>query len=180
MGRRSALAATLLLALMGCASVVPEEFQAGADRTLTLTDIWARPEASRGRTMILGGEILQVTPKPSGTEVEVLERPLGRQDRPERTDTSQGRFLVMMEGFLDPAVYRAGREVTVVGDVEGVTARPIGEVTYTFPVLRGRYLYLWPIREPVVYYEPVWPYPYWGDRWWFWHRYRFGLLRYHH
>jgi len=180
MGRRSALGVTLSLALMGCASVVPEDFRAGADRTLTLTDIWARPEASRGRTMILGGEILQVTPKPSGTEVEVLERPLGTQDRPERTDASQGRFLVMMDHFLDPAVYRAGREVTVVGDVEGVTARPIGEVTYTFPVLRGRYLYLWPMRVPIVYYEPAWPYPYWGDRWWFWHRYWFGLLRFDH
>jgi outer membrane lipoprotein len=177
MGRRFALGVTLSLALMGCASVVPKDFEATADRTLALADIWARPEAFRGRTMILGGEILQVTPKPSGTEVEVLERPLGQRDRPERTDASQGRFLVMMEGFLDPAVYRAGREVTVVGDVEGVTARPIGEVTYTFPVLRGRYLYLWPMREPVVY-EPVWPYPYWGDRWWYWHRHRFGLLRF--
>jgi len=179
MGRRSALGVTLSLALVGCASVIPHDFQAGADRTLTLTDIWARPEASRGRTMVLGGEILQVTPKPSATEVEVLERPLGRQDRPEETDESRGRFIVVMDGFLDPAIYGPGREVTVVGDVEGVTPRPIGEVTYTFPLLRGRYLHLWPKRQRVAY-GPVWYESFWSDRWWFWHRYRFGLLRFRH
>ena len=179
MGRRSALGVTLSLALVGCASVIPHDFQAGADRTLTLTDIWARPEASRGRTMVLGGEILHVTPKPSGTEVEVLERPLGRQDRPEETDESRGRFIVVMDGFLDPAIYGPGREVTVVGDVEGVTPRPIGEVTYTFPLLRGRYLHLWPKRQRVAY-GPVWYDSFWADRWWYWHRHRFGLLRFPH
>jgi len=177
MGRQSALGVTLSLALVGCASVVPEDFRAEADRTLTLTDIWARPEASRGRTMILGGEILQVTPKPSGTEVQVLERPLGRQDRPEETDESRGRFIVVMDGFLDPAIYGPGREVTVVGDVEGVTPRPIGEVTYTFPLLRGRYIHLWPKRQRVAY-GPVWYDSFWPDRWWYWDRYRFGLLRF--
>ena len=177
MGTRFALGVTL--ALVGCASVIPDDFQAGADRTLTLTDIWARPEASRGRTMVLGGEILQVTPKPSATEVEVLERPLGRQDRPEETDESRGRFIVVMDGFLDPAIYGPGREVTVVGDVEGVTPRPIGEVTYTFPLLRGRYLHLWPKRQRGAY-GPVWYDSFWADRWWYWHRHRFGLLRFPH
>lgn len=177
MWRRFALGVTLPLTLVGCASVIPDDFQAGADRTLTLTDAWTRPEASRGRTMVLGGEILQVTPKPSGTEVEVLERPLGRQDRPEETDKSRGRFIVVMDGFLDPAIYGPGREVTVVGDVEGVTARPIGEVTYTFPLLRGRYLHLWPKRQRAAY-SPVWHDSLWADRWWY--RHRFGLFRYRH
>jgi len=179
MERRLALGLAVSLVLLGCASVVPGDFQAGADRGLTLAEIWARPEASRGRTVILGGEILQVTPKPSETEVEVLERPLGRQDRPEQTDASQGRFLVVMDGFLDPAVYRAGREVTVVGEVEGVTARPIGEVMYTFPLLRGRYLHLWPLRRHVVT-DPGWPHAFWSDHGWFWHRHRSGLVGFRH
>ncbi len=160
------------MTLAGCASVIPEDVLVAADRGITLPGIRSRPQHYLGRTVLLGGEILQVTPKQGQTEVEVLERPLGRRDRPQETDESRGRFLVMMDGFLDPAVYRAGREVTVVGEVRGLAERPIGEVMYGFPILQGRYLYLWPDRPPIVY-ERTWPDPYWSHDPWFWHRHRF-------
>lgn len=164
----------LSLVLMGCASVVPKDLQAAADRALTLSEIRQRPQQSLGRTVILGGEILQVTPEAEQTEVEVLERPLGSRDRPQQTDESRGRFVVMMDGFLDPAIYRVGRGVTIVGEVRGVITRPIGEVMYTLPVLQGGYLYLWPER---VVYEPFWSHPFWADDWWFRHRHRFTRYR---
>jgi outer membrane lipoprotein len=179
MRMRMALGVTLAIVLAGCASVVPGELQRVADRSLTLAEVRNRPGRYVDRTVVLGGEVLHVTPKQGQTEVEVLERPLGGQDRPRVTDESGGRFLLLMEGFLDPAVYRAGREITVVGQVQGLTERPIGEVTYTFPILRGRYLYLWPERQQVVY-QPLWPDPFWSDHWWFWHHHRFGRSRFHH
>ncbi|MGH8651549.1 MAG: Slp family lipoprotein [Gammaproteobacteria bacterium] len=40
---------------------------------------------------------------------------------------SLGRFLVSSDGFLDPATYSAGREVTVYGILENVLMRNIGE-----------------------------------------------------
>lgn len=174
---RVSLVSMLSVVLMGCASVVPKDLQAGADRALTLPEIRQRPQQFLGRTLILGGEILQVTPKAEQTEVEVLERPLGSRDRPRQTDESQGRFVVVMDGFLDPAVYRVGREVTIVGEVRGVITRPIGEVMYTFPVLQGGYLYLWPER---VVYEPIRSDPFWADDWWFRHRHGFSWYRLRH
>lgn len=174
---RVTLVSMLSLVLMGCASVVPKDLQGAADRALTLSEIRQRPQQSLGRTVILGGEILQVTPKAEQTEVEVLERPLGSRDRPQQTDESRGRFVVMMDGFFDPAVYRIGREVTIVGEVRGVITRAIGEVMYTFPVLQGGYLYLWPQR---VVYGPIWPDPFWADNWWFRHRHGFSWYRLRH
>ncbi|MGH8545442.1 MAG: Slp family lipoprotein, partial [Gammaproteobacteria bacterium] len=77
-----------------------------------------------------------------------------------------------------PAVYRAGRQVTVYGVLKPPVNRTIGERPYTYPMVRAQKLYLWPdYREywrnrPYRYdpfYYPYYPYyPYW-------HRFRFGI-----
>jgi outer membrane lipoprotein len=75
--------------------------------------------------------------------------------------------------FLDPAVYAAGRRMTVIGTVTGEEERKIAELPYRYPVVAADAIKLWP-REVVVpaypppwpYYYP-WPYPYgWRYRGW--------------
>ena len=136
-----------VLLLAGCAGVIPQAAREGIDPRLTFAALRANPEAARGRRVALGGEILGVIVRSQDTEIEVVQYPLGADDAPDPSAPSEGRFLVRRAGFLDPAVYRAGRFVTVVGTVEEVEERRIGEVPYRYPLLQAAFLYLWPRRE---------------------------------
>ena len=54
-----------------------------------------------------------------GTLLEVLQKPLDATDRPLDTDRTEGRFMALYEGYLDPAVYSKGRQVTLAERVLG-------------------------------------------------------------
>ena len=77
------------------------------------------------------------------TEVEILAKALGNDARPEPGDVSLGRFLVSSDGLVDPAVYSAGREVTVYGDFKTVLVRNIGTRPYLYPLVKAAQLYVW-------------------------------------
>jgi outer membrane lipoprotein len=133
-----------------------------------------------------GGTIAEVTNRESETWIEVVARALQDDARPRDSDSSQGRFLARFEGFLDPAIYSKGRELTVVGAIEGKETREIDQYDYEYPVVDVESHYLWdPVPEyprggyrysPYYYYDPFydpffydpflyspfyWRHPYW-------------------
>lgn len=153
-----------LLLLAGCASIVPEELEGTVNRSVTGAGLIRDPEGYRGQTVVVGGAILLVHNRAGESEIEVLERPLEREE-PLITDRSAGRFLIRSTEFLDPVVYEVGRRVTVVGTVAGVVERRIDDVTYRYPVVESRRLELWPLATGVsrAYpYPPWWYDPFWG------------------
>ena len=165
---RAPLAVMAVLLVTGCAaSPFPEALTRSVDRSLSVAQIRADPQAHRGAQVILGGEILATAPKAGETEIEVLSRRLDSGDAPERSDDSPGRFLARMPGFLDPAVYARGRRVTVLGTVAGVEERPVGELPYVYPIIAAERIKLWPKEgawvggeyPPVPLDTPVLPYP---------------------
>src|SRR3972149_3741212 len=50
---------------------------------------------------------------PEGTMLTVLQTKTENEDRPSGPETSQGRFMALYKGFLDPQIYAEGRQVTV-------------------------------------------------------------------
>src|SRR5258705_529821 len=159
-GTSMAARLTLLLVgllLAGCGSVFPKASLVGVNRALTLEELRRDPDAHRGERVVLGGEILATTPKVGQTEIEVLSRPLGGSDAPKRTDRSDGRFLAVTPDFLDPAIYSAGRRLTVLGTVVGGEERKLGELPYRYPLIRVEHMYLW--AQDVL----LGGYPYYGD-----------------
>ncbi len=86
------------------------------------------------------------------TVLEILEKPLGWRGRPKPSGEPGGRFMVVFDKFLDKAVYRPNRPVTIVGEVIGTETGLIGEKAYKYPLLSGREIRLWEERG---YY--VWP-----------------------
>jgi outer membrane lipoprotein len=171
--RPALVLAMLALLSGGCVSAFPAEAVRSANRSLTLAEIRRAPDAHAGETVILGGEILATRPRPGQTEIEVLGRSLEWDDSPERSDRSDGRFLARTAEFLDPAVFAAGRRVTVLGTITGAEERMVGELPYRLPVLSTERIHLWPRDPPPLYVDPYWPYgpwapfPYWHGR----HRY---------
>lgn len=118
-----AIALLLLVAFLpGCTTLKKQEFltpqlQEKINSKLTLTQVKNNPGSYRGKMVLWGGEIIKTVPKEKETTIEVLNLPLDKKQRPQDTDNSQGRFLVSHSGFLDPYIYRQGRDITVIGKI---------------------------------------------------------------
>jgi len=157
----------LFILFSGCAPI-SKELRAEADKTLTFQQVFQKPEAYKGKIVIWGGEIVQtINQEDKTTLIEVLQRPLDWQEEPKETGPSGGRFLVLAEKYLDPQIYRNGREITVAGEILGEKTRLLGEMEYRYPLVLSRQIYLW--REYGYHYPPpYYPYGPWGDYdpWW--------------
>lgn len=151
----------ILLALAGCATA-PKPLQG---------DFAAAPsqaDAANGQKVRWGGEIIRIVNAADRSCFEVLARPLDASARPLRRDRSEGRFLACRSGFYDPAVFEAGRDITVTGTVDGSELRKVGDYDYRYPRVAADVIYLWSEREMVNYaypspwfYDPFWR-PWWG------------------
>jgi outer membrane lipoprotein len=126
------------ISLLGCAHVVSKELRDKAYGEPPPSALFKDTDEFKGRIVILGGVIVSSTSTEEGTYIEVLQKPLDYRGRPEDTDTSYGRFIIVSEGYLDTAVYSRGREVTVAGEVIGKKLRPLGEIQYPYPLIKSK------------------------------------------
>ena len=150
--------------LAGCASTLPQAIREAPPGAPLLDEVRTDPPRFQGSPVRWGGVIASVSNRAEDTLIEVVARPLERSGRPRETDASQGRFLARVPGFLDPAVYLAGRELTVTGKVAGLTPRPVGEYEYPYVRVEVDLHHLWAVREPAPE-----PYPWWYDPWYPYH-----------
>ncbi len=134
---------SLMLLITACASVMSETTMNSVDQSVSFAALQQKPDAYKGKVVLLGGQIIATTVKDNETWIEMLEKKLDSGQKPENTDQSGGRFLIKFQGFLDPAIYSPGRYLTVAGQVEGKVIRPINETKYTFPLLVAKEHYLW-------------------------------------
>lgn len=133
----------ILLAGPGCAPPFSEELLRTVDRSLSLERLRSDPGRYRGAMVMFGGMIVDVKNTAEGTFVEVLQQPLDRRGRPRRTDRTEGRFLAKSAQYLDSAVYLAGRDLTIVGEVSGERMLRLGDIDYRYPVITILDLRLW-------------------------------------
>lgn len=135
------VAATLVLA--ACASV-PTPLQGNYAASEP------RQPAAVDNAVRWGGRVIGVQPAQAQTCIDVLGLPLDERARPRDVDAEIGRFRACQPGFIDPAVFVSGREVTVTGQVEREVESQVGEFTYRMPQLRIAALFLWPERQPLA------------------------------
>jgi outer membrane lipoprotein len=184
--RFGVLIGCLALVSVGCTHIISESVRQQAQPPVSFAELRANPEGLKGRTVILGGEILHTNNFPEGTRIEILQRPLSASDTPKWTDNTGGRFMAFCKEYLDPAVYAPQRRVTIAGQVMGSYLGKVGEVDYTYPQISceeahllplvntelNRYAaYPWWYGGPYFYYPwAVGPYPYapWGPYWRYW------------
>jgi outer membrane lipoprotein len=167
--RRLLLLVLVCASVSGCASVFSGRMLQGVDRSLTVGVLRTDPARYRDARVVLAGEIIDTRPRTGGTEIEVLSRPLGDGDAPQRTDATDGRFIMVAPGFLDPAVYARGRRISMVGTVLGGEERALGDQPYRYILTRPDQIYLWPLPSPYAYPPPYpylgYPYPF-GQPYW--------------
>ena len=154
MANKIVLAAILSFVLSGCTSALSNQVMQQTDQTIAFPDLQRQPERYRGAVVIFGGQILETVVKEGETRVQVLQLPLGVQQRPDNTAASQGRFIVVYKRFADPLVYEKGRKITVAGVVEGGQVIMLNDRPYSLPVLLERETYLWKTEDYYPAYAP--------------------------
>ena len=131
--------------------------------------VQSNPDAHKDQVVTWGGVILSSEAKKDGTEITILAKRLSSSTRPIESDVSLGRFITNINGFLDPAVFAPGREMSVNGIVTGTENRKVDDYDYLYPVVNATTYHLWPVRikyEDDDYYWDPWygpryyPYPY--------------------
>lgn len=135
--------------------------------------IQSDPEQYRGKTVLWGGSIISTEVRGNGTYMKVLDTRLDYETMPKNLDKPQGRFIVFRPGILDPAVYRQGRMITVIGTITGKTIEPLGGINYVYPVIEAQDMHLWRPPASAGYYSGVGPpydapYPPMSSFGWWW------------
>lgn len=159
MRTRTLLLIGLLGLLGGCASQIPQPIRVAPANNPTISAVLGNLKAFKGAAVRWGGTIASVDNKAHETWLTIVARPLDSDGEPVENDRTLGRFIARVHGFLDPAIYRKDREVTVYGNVESLVTRMIGKHPYTYPLIKAQTVYLWQERPESVYYP--YPYPYW-------------------
>lgn len=139
----SVLLLFILFPAAGCAPPFPRETLDKVNRTVSFQELRTAPEKFKGTWVMLGGMIVAAKNAKDGTLIEILQKPLDTDGRPLETDSTEGRFLVQSDTFLDSAVYHQGRLVTVVAEVIGRKELPLDEIMYSYPHLIMKALHLW-------------------------------------
>lgn len=158
-----AVGASLLTA---CASSPPKLINAPGVVSVDVATVQQSAESHVGQQVRWGGSIAHITNLKTSTEVEIVSRSLTKGGRPKDGDQTQGRFIVILDGFVDPDVYASDREITVRGPILASRVGKIGEFSYRYPVVRAQAHELWEKRKPIAAYEPFpwlydpWLYPY--------------------
>jgi outer membrane lipoprotein len=144
-------------------------------RDVSFSSIKSAPEQFSGRLVVVGGQVLNTKRLQEGTQVEVLQLPLDRSDRPvlNLMDT-KGRFLALQPAFLDPAIIPPGSNVSFIAEVIGSKTLPLNETSYRYPMFLIKTFKVWlkaqsigprpfPFWDRWAYpFEDPWTHPYWG------------------
>lgn len=105
------------------------------------------PERYAAGAVIWGGRIVKVTNLSDHSEIEVLAYPLDGSQRPRTSDNGNGRFIIVMPGYVEPLDFPAGALITVSGKLSGSHAGTVGEANYVFPLVASTQSHVWSQRE---------------------------------
>ncbi|WP_299269318.1 Slp/YeaY family lipoprotein [uncultured Psychrosphaera sp.] len=141
------LLASLILVLSACASYPDNVSVVEGTELTSFGDVTKSESTLTGKTVRWSGIIAKVSNEKTVTKLDVLYYPASRNGRPKTTDDPLGRFRVVIEGFIDPAIYKQGKAITALGQLKTSETAKIGEYEYEYPTLISKNIHLW---EPLV------------------------------
>ncbi len=129
--------------LFACAPVISVGIKEKADRSIAFKEVAQSPENYEGKIVLWGGEIVQTLPQDDGrTFIEVLEWPLGWREKPRRTVSFRGKFLVLLKDASDLSQFRSGANITVAGEVQGAIPgkeiKSASDPDYQYPLILSK------------------------------------------
>ena len=100
-----------------------------------------------------GGIIISIKNLENFSLVQTIYYPLNYLGRPNLNGPHRGLFVFKNAKFLDPAVYVRGKEITVVGILNGGIKLTTGEKVIQVPLLLSKATHLWPEYYHKDYYD---------------------------
>ncbi len=147
----------LMILTAGCA-VISADIRQAALPPMPFSELIAQADSYKGRTVILGGYVVSVENHKGAARIIAVQAPLGTSQAPGSKDLSEGRLIIVHDGFVDPEVYTKNRRITVGGDIlSGAAGDPV--VGFPHIEIRAKELYLWGESPPLP------PPPFWLDEW---------------
>jgi len=107
-------------------------------------DVQQAPERYSGATIVWGGRIVGFDNLEDRSEVEVVAFPLDRDQQPLTDAPSEGRFLLVLPGYVEALDYEVGRHLSVHGTLAGTRVGRVQEHVYVYPLVRGEHVHVWP------------------------------------
>ncbi len=158
----------ILLLVSACSSNIPPAIKQPLEGSPGIAQVRHQASDYIGQKVRWGGVILEIENKEDSSQLTVVAFPLNDDGQPIPGDNSQGRFLAIVDTFLEPQLYSAKREITFSGHLRRSEVRKVGEFSYDYPVVYAEDYYLWPVREeqsyhdmpPYWWYDPYYPWPY--------------------
>lgn len=156
-----ALSVVFIAGFLSACSTTPRaiDFE---EQNRSFTQVAQSPDAFAGSQVRWGGIVARVENLEKDTLVEIVNLPLDYRARPLANQQTGGRFIARIQGFLDPMIYKQGKEITVVGILSRAMPGMIGEHKVDFPVVDSSGHHLWqqrPSHQNVMVYsswDPFW------------------------
>lgn len=136
------IALLALLALTAC-STVSTSFQHPPAGDVQVSQVIHEPTTYIGQAVRWGGKIIAVHNDENSASIELVQFPLNRYGRPIATETSQGRFVVSSDSFIDPEVFQQDVMVTFLGNITGTKTLTIDQRELVVPVMSMTDSYRW-------------------------------------
>ena len=89
-----------LLWFAGCGAAISPEVLKDVDQSLSFEELLKDPEAFRGKTVLLGGDIIETENFPGKTLIIVLQRPLNSKEETERKGQIKGQIHHFRAGIF--------------------------------------------------------------------------------
>lgn len=152
-----------LLILPACSSHIPPEISTPVAGSPKLTQVRESPDTYLSQKVRWGGVILSTENKQDTSQLTIIAFPLSESGVPQISDQSPGRFIAIVDGFLEPLVYTSEREITITGSLLRSVTKKIGEFDYEHPVVKVNHHYLW--APKLDYDDSDYPPYWWFDPW---------------
>lgn len=145
--KRTSLLLFIALAIPGCAHVISEDTMKKIDSTISFEEVRKKTDGFIGKNVLLGGVVAGVKNSKEGGQLEIVQFPLDHTGFPIEVSRSYGRFIATSPDFLDSAIYKDGRLVTLAGEIKGQKTRMLDGAEYTYPIIGIKEIYAWKMDE---------------------------------
>jgi len=147
-----------ILLVSACSSHIPPEIRQPLENAPSVAEVRETTDEHLEKNIRWGGVIIDIENKQETSWLTVLAFPVDGLGEPMNYKSEQGRFIAIVDQFLEPTLYSKDREVTVTGKLLRIETRKVGEFPYPYPIVQVEQLYLWAAEpEPsTLDYPPYW------------------------
>lgn len=162
----------MIPAMVASCAVMSDEINSEAEDQPSFDELVLKTSVYQDRRVVVGGYVVLVQNQKLQTRIEAVQAPLGIGQQPKSKDLSQGRLILIYDGFIDPEVYTKERQITVGGPLMGSSTTERQNHPYPYLRIRIEEIHLWPKPQPATLD------PFWDDECYY-HPHGFRRYRYH-